>query len=122
MKGGDTFIPAKFDHHLWLILSDPEINADKVVIVNLTTHTLDEEPHCILQKGDHPFIKHKTAIRYRDSKCVALPQLEDLVASGGLRKHNPLSAAILKKIRDGASLSKYLPEGCRQILEEQGII
>jgi hypothetical protein len=51
MKAGDTFIPARFDHHLWIVLSDPKANPDNVVIVNFTTHTLDEEPHCIIQKG-----------------------------------------------------------------------
>ena len=85
MKAGDTFIPAKLDHHLWIVLSDPAIDSDSIVIVNFTTHTIDEEQHCIIQKADHPFVKHKTAVRYRDAKIVSRSQLTQLIKLGQLK-------------------------------------
>ena len=122
MKAGNTFIPAKFDHHLWIILSDPEADGENVVIVNFTTYTVDEEQNCIVLKGEHPFVKHKTAVRYRDAKRVSVSQLTALINCNQLRPHQTLSAALLKRVRDGASLSDFLPEGCRKILEDQGFI
>jgi len=122
MKEGDTFIPAKLDSHLWIILSDPTRDPENVVIVNFTTHTIDEEQHCILRKSDHPFVKHKTAVRYRDAKKVSIEQLEVLVTKNLLKPQSPLSGALLKRVREGASKSEFLPEGCRQILDDQSLI
>ncbi len=82
IAAGDTFIPEKYDHHLWVVLSDPMVDPEKVVLVNFTTHTVDEEQHCVLKKGDHPFIKHKTVVRYRDAKLVRASDLEVLLLKG----------------------------------------
>ena len=122
MKGGDSFIPAKFDSHLWIILSEPSIDSENVVIVNFTTHTIDEEQYCLVHKGDHPFVKHKTAVRYRDAKTVSIDQLDTLVKASQLKPNRPLSATLLKRVRDGAAKSDFLPEGCRQILDDQALI
>ena len=62
MNAGDTFIDGMY-HHLWVVLSDPSVDADNVVIVNFTTHTVDEESSCVVQRGEHAFVKHKTAVR-----------------------------------------------------------
>lgn len=122
MKSGDTFRPSKFDNHLWMIVSDPSVDSDSIVIVNFTTNTHDEEQNCIVKKGEHPFITDNTAIRYRDSKVVSADQLTVLLKSGNLKPNVPLSAALLKKVRAGASISDRLPEGCRATLEAQGLI
>jgi hypothetical protein len=122
VKGGDTFIPAHLDKHLWIILSDPSLDSENVVIVNFTTHTIDEEQHCVVNKGDHPFVKHKTAVRYRDAKSVTVSQLKKLVQSALIKPNSPLSPTLLKRVRNGAGQSDFLPEGCRQILEAQELI
>lgn len=122
MKAGDTFIPARFDDHLWIILSDPSVDPDQVVIVNFTTHTVEEEQDCVVQKGEHPFVKHKTAVRYRDAKIVSSSVLAKLLKAHQLKSHKPLSHNLLQRVRAGASKSDFLPEGCRQVLDEQGFL
>ena len=122
MKAGDSFIPAKFDSHLWVILSDPSLDSDKIVIVNFTTNTKDEEQHCILKKDDHPFVKHNTAVRYRDAKIVSDDQLDKLLNLRQLKSSDALSVQLLRRLRDGAAKSDFLPEGCREILDDQGLI
>ena len=122
MNAGDTFIDGKY-HHLWIILSDPVLDPDRVVIVNLTTHTIDEESACILKKGDHPFVKHKTAVRYRDARITHLADLEKLRIARLLASREPCSKSLLAKLRDGASKdADLLPEECRELLDEQGFI
>lgn len=111
MNAGDTFVPAQFDNHLWMILPDPSIDAEQIVIVNFTTHTVDEEPHCIVQKGEHPFVKHKTAVRYRDAKIVRSTDLAALIKTKQLTLSTPLAPRLLARIRDGAAKSDLLPEG-----------
>ncbi len=96
MNAGDTF--TVFDgktRHLWIALSNPSDDPEHAVIVNFTTHTIDEESHCVVHKGEHPFIKHKTAIRYRDARVVALDQLEKLLNTDLADQHSPLSDELL---------------------------
>lgn len=123
MKAGDTFRPAKYDNHLWMIVSDPSMNSDAIVIMNFTTNTKDEEQSCIVRRGEHPFITDNTAIRYRDSRVASSAQLTKLQQAGLLSSREPLSAQLLEKILKGASISAdCLPVECREVLESQGLI
>ena len=36
MKAGDTFVPKMLDHHLWVVLSEPSVDPENVVIVDAT--------------------------------------------------------------------------------------
>ena len=117
-----TFIDGKY-HHLWIVLSDPAIDPDRVVIVNLTTYTIDEESACILKKGEHPFVKHKTAVRYRDARITSPAALEKLRVARLLTPREPCSKLLLAKLRDGASKdADLLSEECRDLLDQQGLI
>ena len=122
MNAGDTFIPKKFDNHLWIVLSDPSQNSEKIVITNFTSNTPNEEQHCIVKVGEHSFIKWDTAVRFRDSKVVSDASLQSLIRSLLLKRTDPLSPALLKRVREGADASDFLPEECREILEDQGLI
>jgi hypothetical protein len=122
MNAGDTFIDGKY-HHLWIVLSDPTIDPEKVVIVNFTTHTISEESRCIVQKGEHPFVKHKTAVRYSDARITSSANLETLHRANLLTPRERCSAGLLKKLRTGASQDVHLlPEECKEVLDEQGLI
>ena len=98
MNAGDTFIPqCKPYNHLYIVLSDPSQDEERVVLVNLTTWTVDEESHCIVQKGEHRFVKHKTAVRYNGAKLASVSELERLTNTGMLKSDRPLSPELLKE-------------------------
>lgn len=120
MNLGDTFVPAKYDRHLWVVSSDP--SQGRVVIFNLTTYTIDEEDVCIFDVGDHPFIKHRTAVRYAGAKCVSVAQLEKLIQSGSLTPNHRASEQMLQKIWLGASLSVHIELGVLEFLEDQNLL
>jgi len=119
---GDTFIPPKPYQHLYVVISDPAIDPDHVVIVNFTSYDPDEEDCCIAQAREHPFLIHKSCVRYKDARVSALPALSDLVESGTMTTHKPLAKELLRRVQEGASKSDFLPEGCRKVLEDQGFI
>ncbi len=122
MNAGDTFIDA-LHGHLWIVLSDPAIDPERVVIVNLTTYTVDEESACVLKKGDHPFVRHKTAVRYRDARIASPADLKTLREARKLAPREPCSKSLLQKLRGGASEdADRLPKECRELLEEQELI
>jgi len=120
MEAGDTFKYGRRSH-LWIVVSDPQADRTKVVIVKMTTDD-GVDPSCILDPGDHPFVQHRTRIRYDMARIVGDADLERYVASNTIRLHERASAEMLKRIRQGAASSPYIPFGCRQILIDQGLI
>jgi hypothetical protein len=124
MKPGDTFRPADptVDIHLWVIVSDPARNASEVLIVSLTTFKPKKESVCLLDVGDHPFIKHKTCVAYNLANAPSLEQLERARDSGALIPDVPVSADVLKRIREGAALSTKLSIEHGDLLDSQGLL
>jgi hypothetical protein len=93
------------DNHLWVILSDPKIDAEKVLLVSLTTVTPLKETVCILEVGDHPWIRHRTCVFYEYPKVVSLETLHRLQDAGLLQLKEPLSPRLLKR---GAGIRRRL--------------
>lgn len=122
MNAGDTFLPPKPYNHLYMVISDPVIDPDRVVLVNFTTFHADEEDCCIAQSGEHPFLTRKSCVRYKDGRISSVSALDTLVARGVLTANKPLSKELLRRVQQGALLSDFMPEGCRKILEDQGLI
>jgi hypothetical protein len=119
MQAGDTF---KYGRrlHLWVVVSDPRLDRVRVLIANMTTDD-GVDPSCILDVGDHPFVEHRTRMRYDMARIVTDAELEGYVASNTIRLHEPVSAEILQRIRQGAAASAYIPFGCKQVLIDQGL-
>ena len=125
MDIGDAFllVDKSIDEHLWVVMSDPGANADEVVIVNLTSHdSPDKDASCILDVGDHPWIKHRTSVRYMDARITKESNLDQLVRSGALVPKEPASDQMLRKILTGAQATQFLPARHRRILEDQNLM
>jgi len=106
VKAGDTFFLAggAADRHLRVIIFDPTINPDRVIFASMTSYDVTKEEVCLLDVGDHPFVKHKTCIAYASAKEASLQDLLQLRDAGQLRPDIPVSSEIRKRIRRGASL------------------
>ena len=126
MNAGDTFlIPepgTSLDSHLWIVLSDPSVDADKVLIVNLTSFRDDKDQSCILLPGDHPFVTKKTCVNYGGIKVVAAADLERLLTAGHMKAHEPFGADVLERIRQSAAKSSHIKYAHRLILIDQGVV
>ena len=126
MNPGDTFfvqqVGKRYDSHLWMVLSDPALNANQVLIVSLTTWGKDDDPACVLNVGDHPFVRQKSFIKYSHAKVVTDQQLEDFLARGQIHAQAPLSASVLKRVRDAAAESRFMALGHADILIDQGLL
>jgi hypothetical protein len=110
------------DSHLWVVISDPVVDAERVLIVNFTTRRKDSDPACILQAGEHPFVHHETCVNYAGAKVVSRAQIQILLQRGLLSSHTSLSVNLLKRIRDGAAASERMSLEHADILVEQGLI
>jgi len=123
-KLGDTFLLAnpQINSHLFIIISDPAQDSNRIVMANFTSWRADKDQSCIVEVGDHRFITRRSCLHYGEDRLITLANYERLLASRHLSPHDPVSRELLKRILDGAAVSPFLPLRNKQILLEQGLI
>ena len=121
---GDTLRPTNrdVDIHLWVIISDPRQDPDRVLIVSFTTYKPYKESTCLIQKGEHRAVSHETCIASDLAKVVTIVKLQEAAVKGLLRVDEPVSAEILKRIREGAARSRKMSMEHFDLLDAQGLI
>ncbi len=123
VKAGDTLLVTHESYnHLYVICSDPAVDSDRILMVSLTTFRAKEEICCMVAAGEHPFVKHRSCIRYKDARIASARELAILLSSPQMTQREPVSAELLARIRRGAYESEYLPEECRRLLQNQSLI
>lgn len=100
MNLGDTYI---IEGHLWIVVSDPVADGS-VAMVNLTSHKPPCDETCILNPGDHPFVRHKTIVKYCWATMVT-PQ-KQVEVTRRFPARAPVGGALLAKIQRGALTSE----------------
>ena len=66
---GQTFLVLAEGGHLWVVVTPPFGPEGDFIMVNMTTlRSSTRDRSCLLDVGDHPFIRHATAIFYGDAR------------------------------------------------------
>ena len=122
---GNTFInksQPNLPEHLWMIISYVKQPLNEVVIVNFTTFDNKKDSSCVLDKGEHPFVKHRTSVNYYEARIVSSEKLTQLESYGLITRKEDLDDEVLAKILEGAATSPFLKLGIRKFLEDQNLI
>jgi len=111
VNAGDTFHsrrPGATRPHLYVAVTDPDADG-QLVLVNLTSQALLKDQSCILNVGDHPFIKHETVINYAEA-VISSEEAIFAGARGGVIQHDPapVTSDALKRIQQGALASPQI--------------
>ena len=122
MKAGDTFRFRSGEHHLWMVISDPDKDPESVLVVNLTTWRADKDQSCLLGPSDHELIEHNSCIHYRGSRVYPNRHLDWLFTSDRIVMHAPLSPHVLQLVREGAATSPTMKLAHGQIIFDQGLV
>lgn len=127
VKSGDTFINREFPgipSHLWVVLSDPRQNADRVLVVNVSSSKpgRDVDAACLLKPGDHPFISKESFAVYAKAYAPSVEKLREGLNHGLLRFHEPVSNQLLQRLRSGAMQSSDLPREYKELLTDQKLV
>ncbi|HEY8666083.1 MAG TPA: hypothetical protein VIL86_05435 [Tepidisphaeraceae bacterium] len=123
MNAGDTFLfPGGADDHLWMIISDPAVDPQKVVILKFVSWQERYEQTCIVRAGEHPFVKHDTCVSFSSARITEDANLQSLQSTGRLVMKQPLSAALLGRIRAAVMDSDGIPAECVTALVDQGVV
>lgn len=100
---------ARMGTHLWFVLTDPDPRRDWLVLVMLVTVKEHTDRTLQLQAGDHPFIRHPSAVDFGTAKYAPAAKLEDALSSGRATLAEDMSAALLARVRAGLLASGRTP-------------
>lgn len=115
MTLGDTFfVNHPSAHvHLWVVAAGPTLRLE-YVIFNFTTYWDGCDSTCVLQAGDHPFIKHLTCVAYSRGKL--LPESLTTSKAHSFAWKTPVSPPVLLRIQQGAIGSRFTPGKLKPIV------
>jgi hypothetical protein len=124
MKLGDTFVPVGgANDHLHVVVSDPDLDPARVLLVPVTTFVAGlKEDVCLFNANEHEWIRHTSCIGYGHAKTASLDVLHNLRDKGLLAVMRPFDRLLLKRIWSGAAKSVKLHMDFANILAEQGFI
>lgn len=124
MNAGDTMLiplpSTSVDSHLWMVISDP-VQSDVCLLVNFASWRHDKDQACVLMAGEHPYVNKQTCVNYHDAKLCKTADLDQLILSGRMKAHIPLSQSLLIKIRAAVPESR-ITQAHAQMLVDQGLV
>ncbi|HBL9999454.1 TPA: hypothetical protein LT059_004016 [Salmonella enterica subsp. enterica serovar Kodjovi] len=119
----DTFTPVKrgtilllsgSKEHIYFICNDPvfypHLAKDSFLAVNLTSvdKGFEIDPTCILNVGDHPFVRHPSYIFYQRAQIFGVDTVIRQVISGDIRVHQSCGEETFRRILAGFNVSPYV--------------
>ena len=122
------------DKHLQFVISDPIVDDEHVLVVNMTTFRKDARPNdawadpaCLLEVGDHPQVKWTSCIFYGQATITSVQHLEwraDLNRDDNRRIifHQPASPELLRRMREGVTTSVHSLPIHEELLAKQGLL
>ena len=115
---GDTLLPShkykNIDCHLWVVLTDPDGDPLKVVMVNMTSLRPNVDTTVILDIGEHPFVRYKTVINYGCARFTEIRSINKVLEKGLVTIKDPASDKLLQKIQNGLLESMETPKDIKE--------
>jgi hypothetical protein len=103
-------------------VSDPQIDEDCILILNLTTAKKFHDHSCVLKVGDHPFVRWNSCINYGQGYIISGVTIKSKLDAGIIEYREPMSQAVMRKILDGAQASDFTLFDYITLLSGQGLI
>jgi hypothetical protein len=100
VKLGDTFVWSPISgrrRHLYVVVTDPDKNAGRFVVFNLTGSKSGPEA-LTLKKGEHPFIDKDSDVNFGDGLIVTTEKIQRAIASGQAFPNEPMQMQLVQRI------------------------
>ena len=97
--------------HLFVLVLNNKADK-KIVALSVPVCTVRDasmvDDSCILQAGDHPFVKSESFIEYGNARVDDVHHILNCVKEKTFILHDPVSADLLSRIKDGLLKSKQV--------------
>lgn len=123
MKKGTILMPTGPVDHLHFICSDivfhPITSKESVLLVNVSSvkDGSDYDKTCLLNAGDHPFIKHESYVYYKKAGIFSSNNISLAVAQGDYRIHETCSDNTFNRILNGFAISEEVSGKIKKFYE-----
>lgn len=114
-KKGTVLAPSGPSKHLHIICSDPifnvEMGCECVLVVNISSVPKSGiyDNVCVLDAGEHGFIRHASYLVYKLSVLWRVPTLSNKVDSGEYQVECDVTDELISKVMKGFELSDHTP-------------
>ena len=103
--------------HLFIVCTDP-CPKYLVAIVPIATYTNNKcDQTCIVVKGDHEFVRHKSYVLYQKAQTISRVKIVNGVENGTFRQHRDLNGQTFLKVRNGMCRSPRTPDKIKKYLD-----
>ena len=118
MRAGDCFLIGGhgLTPHLWLVLTDPSGDPAQVLIASCTSRRPWSDETILLDRGDHPFIRHETVLAYTEIRIVESRVIEFQLARGRITREARMRDAVLERVVDAVLTSSNTAAKFKQFI------
>lgn len=104
--------------HLFILLTHGLGEEDEVLMVSLQSivDQLQQDDSCVVEPGEHLFVRHGSFVRYDKCRKVAANKLVQAVGNGTMIPHDQVSDALFERICSGLKLSTHTPPWAKTLL------
>lgn len=104
--------------HLFVVLAGPLGDEDEFLLVSLSRVQagVPYDDTCLLDTGDHPFVKQLTYVRYDLAAIHSRAYLERAVSNGIMLVKQPVTLELYERICDGLKQSVLTPYRAKTFL------
>lgn len=106
----------KLKRHLRIIITNPDFENNYVVITVQTLRGTFMDTTCIIEKGEHPFIKHTSVVNFSKTLMMNEHEIINGIQRGLLIDKKNVSQSLLEKLQKAAISSDKISENIKQIL------
>jgi len=110
--------PPLYKPHLWFVLCDPLGKPPRVIAVMLRTVNRFTDPTLVLKKGDHPFIRHESAVHFSTARWFSINALVAAIGSGRCHLKEDMTGKLLARVRSGLKESPFTIHALRNECEK----
>ncbi len=128
-NAGDAFFCLSGNkEHLFVVLFDPATYPDegygqRLCLVSVNFSSIKDgqlfDTACIVEPGEHPFIRQRSYIVYQRIQFVDYSRTLQCIEQNIYRAAEPVSPELLKRIRQGIALSSFIPRKFQKLFAHQ---
>lgn len=120
-RGAILSIAGKIDHlHVLCTRQFFDPTRGRMSVVGVNVSSIKEgcmyDSTCVLQEGDHPFIKHSSYVRYQDAVAIGVDSILAGIETGEITVLQEFSSTVFQRVLDGFGKSEKTPRKILKIL------
>lgn len=114
MHHGCAFVMAH-GGHLWIVITPPN-DQSEAVIFNLTHLGNSSDESCIIEPGEHPWVRVRSQVCYGYGQVLTSERWDKIRVGEGFVQYQDADRELVGRIRSGAIQSRYTKPRLREMV------